>query len=639
MTAGILLVTALIAALSATAASLGYVIYRMQRLPRSAPRAFLAQGNEGPARPRRLVVCLGDSNTHGHIGPAYVDLLEAAWEFRGYRFINAGINGDLAWNAAARLDEIIACAPDHVFVCLGSNDALACLCDKAARGYVRHKNLAAYPSENGFRKSLSEVLGRLRTESRAKVTVLTLPCASGPLDHPLNLQLEKFSKIAAEIAAQQALEVLPLQEVQRKAILSGPGNGTGRRIEKELVSRTFLGSCLRYLLCLRPATISRIMGSAYTTDGLHLNDLGVRQVAELIGGVLEREAPLPLIGVRVPPARRGGRAWDVTDWIGAWFPILEKRGHCTEVVFGRLRAGQKAVDWHFFAHQDFDGVGGMVFMLRRLGATFPKEVIPVLRESGRPGLFEYLGGILRNGGISGLRKERWRNFHPKPGGPSRPVGVAWHLFSNEESDRIAERARAAGATVNSFLFWNLDRATRDLWLAPAPAGKTARRWMMPVNVRGPLWGARDTANHASYLGLDIDDSTTPADVHRSVRDKLKGREHWGAVWGLLLGRWVGLRGMELMQSYYEDGGHQWTGTFSNLGAWPPPGVTGAPDDQGWLLCPPATTGHPIATGCCAWRGRIGVTVQLHPALSMDVEDAWKTLREWVSYSSGPSLRT
>ena len=50
----------------------------------------------------RLVACLGDSITQGQVSANYVKLLERRWESNGVRFVNAGVNGDLAHNVAQR---------------------------------------------------------------------------------------------------------------------------------------------------------------------------------------------------------------------------------------------------------------------------------------------------------------------------------------------------------------------------------------------------------------------------------------------------------------------------------------------------------------------------------------------------------
>ena len=41
-----------------------------------------------------------------------------------------GMNGDLAWNVNERIDKIIKCDPDLVFLLIGSNDAMGSMSKK-----------------------------------------------------------------------------------------------------------------------------------------------------------------------------------------------------------------------------------------------------------------------------------------------------------------------------------------------------------------------------------------------------------------------------------------------------------------------------------------------------------------------------
>ena len=70
-----------------------------------------------------LVVCLGDSNTQGQFSANYVKRLQDRWP--GTRFINAGVNGQLAYNITQRLDEVVAQQPDVVTLLVGTNDVNA----------------------------------------------------------------------------------------------------------------------------------------------------------------------------------------------------------------------------------------------------------------------------------------------------------------------------------------------------------------------------------------------------------------------------------------------------------------------------------------------------------------------------------
>ena len=79
------------------------------RAPVNNPGAFLKRGRQTTTR--TLVVCAGDSITHGVVSANYVEILERRFAADGYEFVNVGINGHLAYNLLGRLDDVVACRP------------------------------------------------------------------------------------------------------------------------------------------------------------------------------------------------------------------------------------------------------------------------------------------------------------------------------------------------------------------------------------------------------------------------------------------------------------------------------------------------------------------------------------------------
>ena len=69
-----------------------------------------------------VVVCCGDSITHGHIGYDWVSSLRRRDGSKIY--INAGINADLTWNLNQRINDIIKHNPDYITILIGTNDAI-----------------------------------------------------------------------------------------------------------------------------------------------------------------------------------------------------------------------------------------------------------------------------------------------------------------------------------------------------------------------------------------------------------------------------------------------------------------------------------------------------------------------------------
>ncbi|MGY4857374.1 SGNH/GDSL hydrolase family protein [Cryobacterium sp. AP23] len=99
----------------------GDMMSLLQRLIR--PDAFLAWGRH--RQTDTVVVCAGDSITHGFMSASCLSLLQDRLGADGYEFVNAGINSDLAWNLLQRLDAIIACQLEVVTILIGTNDVAA----------------------------------------------------------------------------------------------------------------------------------------------------------------------------------------------------------------------------------------------------------------------------------------------------------------------------------------------------------------------------------------------------------------------------------------------------------------------------------------------------------------------------------
>jgi hypothetical protein len=68
------------------------------------PRRIVAQHS---LHGEKLVVLFGDSITEGMMSSNYVDLLEQRMGHENYRFLNAGVGGDTAYNLLNRLSPIV----------------------------------------------------------------------------------------------------------------------------------------------------------------------------------------------------------------------------------------------------------------------------------------------------------------------------------------------------------------------------------------------------------------------------------------------------------------------------------------------------------------------------------------------------
>lgn len=240
------------------------------------------------------VVCLGCSITRGQVSANYVEMLRNRTPFR---FTNAGVNGDLAYNALQRLDPVIALQPDAVTVLLGTNDANASLSEKNTRMMTRMKKLPTRPTIDWYRENLTAIVARLTTETSARVALLSLPVLGEDLDSEPVRRSARYSAVIKEIAETHGVEYLPLNERQTAHLRDGghtPGIPfqDGRALSARAATQHFV---------LRRSfdTIARRRGLELTTDLIHQNTRGATMIADLITEFLR--AP-KVVGAAPPKA-------------------------------------------------------------------------------------------------------------------------------------------------------------------------------------------------------------------------------------------------------------------------------------------------------------------------------------------------
>jgi lysophospholipase L1-like esterase len=226
------------------------------------------------------VVCLGCSITRGQVSTDYIKMLEDRTAAGSFGFTNAGVNGDLAYNALQRLDSVINLQPDTVTVLLGTNDANASLSEKNIRMMTRMKKLPTRPTIDWYRENLTAIVDRLTTETSARVGLLSLPVLGEELGSEPVRRSVQYSAIVKEIAETHGLTYLPLNERQIAHLQAGghtPGIPflDGRALSARAATQHFV---------LRRSfdSIARRRGLELTTDMTHQNTRGATMIADLI---------------------------------------------------------------------------------------------------------------------------------------------------------------------------------------------------------------------------------------------------------------------------------------------------------------------------------------------------------------------
>lgn len=230
----------------------------------------------------RLVVCLGDSIVRGDFFN-FVDLLKTRLEPKGFKFVNAGVNGDFAYNVLRRLDSIIDLQPNFVMILVGTNDVIASI-SKAARSLSKWmKKLPKDPTLEWYRENLEAIVSKLQEKTGARVALLSVPVLGEDLSSEPNLKVIKYNEVIKEIADKYSVNYLTVNEQQVEFLRSAQSK-PGRAYSPWL----FVKARLRHFL-LRQSydEISQKNGLLLTIESIHMNSKGGTMIADQIEAFLQ----------------------------------------------------------------------------------------------------------------------------------------------------------------------------------------------------------------------------------------------------------------------------------------------------------------------------------------------------------------
>lgn len=302
-----------------------------------------------------------------------------------------------------------------------------------------------------------------------------------------------------------------------------------------------------------------------------------------------------------------------------WFRASEATGDFMGIRYGRIPQGADEVEWAFVSHCECDGIGGLVRLLREQGAE-----IANLPETQHPcrGVIGPLWRLWRGRGQEPECADRrdWRL--PAPAGTGDGMAVAWHLFTEEETQEIRARCQRQQVTVNSLLLKHLDQAIRPEIRKP----QAKIPWMIPVNLRGDIHHADATENHVSCVEVRIAADDSAGAIQQQLRDRLRRGEHRANALLLEAGRFLshGAKVRFLAKDRCKPAGN--IGAFSNLGVWDSERKLETRDS--WLFCPPVVKGQLLSAGCVTFQNRLGLVIQGRPGLAAagGLTSTW--MRRW-----------
>jgi lysophospholipase L1-like esterase len=241
----------------------------------------------------KTVVCFGASLTAGRVSFDYVELLNARPSLADFRFINRGVDGDVAWNGLQRLDDVIKERPDAVTILIGTNDVNATMSERNRLRYLSFNHLPTDPTLPWYEENLRATISLLKRETEARLVLLTLAVIGEDLEHEANRKVNLYNDVVRRVAADENLDCLPLHERMVSYLREHEGDRAGLppRLEYRDGLTNIGNAVALHASGLSWDEVSRRNGLLVTTDCLHLNSVGGGMIADLIEEWLLRVWP------------------------------------------------------------------------------------------------------------------------------------------------------------------------------------------------------------------------------------------------------------------------------------------------------------------------------------------------------------
>ena len=239
----------------------------------------------------QTVLCLGDSITRGKYSYNWVADLQSQW--RDWRFINAGRDGELAYNARQRLAQELERAGklDAAIVMLGTNDVNATISDVNKERCIKKANLPRTPTLEWYAENMRAIVQEIRrTRPAARLALMSPPVLGEDPQNDSNQKLIKYRAVLESLAQEYATAYLPLHERQMAYLQATPPDRPPLPLENGI--RRPIRAALRHFI-LRQSwdAISRAYGLRLTTDNIHLNRTGGLMAKELAESFLLAATP------------------------------------------------------------------------------------------------------------------------------------------------------------------------------------------------------------------------------------------------------------------------------------------------------------------------------------------------------------
>lgn len=229
---------------------------------------------------KKVLVCFGDSNTHGNVSYNWVN--DLSLQLPDYQVFNAGINSDLTYTLLRRIDDVIACKPDFITILIGTNDVNSTMGKIMEKRYqdLGRVSKGTSPNFEDFKKNYIEIIQQLKAKTNAKIAVMSLPVMGEDLNHEANLKADKYSDFIKQLATDKQLIYLPVREKQKELLQKNPQ--PLKHTFEETYKLLNFSVISHYLLGKSWDEISVKHGFQLTPDNLHQNSIAGGMIRDLV---------------------------------------------------------------------------------------------------------------------------------------------------------------------------------------------------------------------------------------------------------------------------------------------------------------------------------------------------------------------
>jgi lysophospholipase L1-like esterase len=229
---------------------------------------------------KKVLVCFGDSNTHGNVSYNWVNDLSS--QLTNYQVFNAGINSDLTYTLLQRIDDVIACKPNFITILIGTNDVNSTMGKIMEKRYQDLGRVSKDTSPNfeDFKKNYIEIIRQLKAKTQAKIAVMSLPVLGEDLAHEANQKADKYSEFVKQLATDEQLIYLPVREKQKEFLQNNPQ--PLKHTFEETYKLLNFSVINYYLLGKNWDEISTKHGFQLTPDNIHQNSIAGGMIRDLV---------------------------------------------------------------------------------------------------------------------------------------------------------------------------------------------------------------------------------------------------------------------------------------------------------------------------------------------------------------------